>query len=92
MVQKRRKLSYGLDRTKCRDIQISEHSCKDSARADLKEAFVSMSTLKRSQINDVQYPRIPSRILKGMSHKDVVDDVVAEVDMSGIILMKPKIF
>jgi hypothetical protein len=36
-------------------------------------------TSKRSQIDDVQYPRIPSRILKGASNEEVVDDVVAEV-------------
>jgi hypothetical protein len=33
-----KKLSHGLDRTKRRDTQISEHSCKESGRADLKEA------------------------------------------------------
>jgi CRISPR/Cas system CMR subunit Cmr4 (Cas7 group RAMP superfamily) len=31
-----------------------------------------------------QYPRIPSRILKGVLHEEVVDDVVAEVAMSGV--------
>jgi hypothetical protein len=31
-------------------------------------------TLKKTQINDVQYPRIPSRILKGASHEEVVND------------------
>jgi hypothetical protein len=31
-------------------------------------------TSKRPQINDVQYPRIPSRILKGASHEEVVND------------------
>jgi hypothetical protein len=43
-----------------------------------------MVTSKRSQIDDVQYPRIPSRILKGASHEEVGDDVIAEVAMSGI--------
>jgi hypothetical protein len=38
-------------------------------------------TSKRSQIDDVQYPRIPSRILKGVSNEEVVDDVVVEVSM-----------
>jgi hypothetical protein len=42
-------------------------------------------TSKRPQINDVQYPRIPSRILKGASHEEVVNDVVAEVVMSGTV-------
>jgi hypothetical protein len=41
-------------------------------------------TSKRPQINNVQYPRIPSNILKGASHEEVVDDVVAEVAMSGV--------
>jgi hypothetical protein len=41
-------------------------------------------TLKRSQIINGQYPRIPSKILKGGSHEEVIDDVVAEVAMSGI--------
>jgi hypothetical protein len=44
----------------------SRRSCR---RADLKEA----------SINNVQYLRIPSRILKGASNEEVVDDVVAEV-------------
>jgi hypothetical protein len=34
-----------------------------------------------SQIDDVQYPRIPNRILKGASNEEVVDDVIAEVSM-----------
>jgi hypothetical protein len=41
-------------------------------------------TSKRPQINNVQYPRIPSMILKGASHEGVVDDVVVEVAMSGV--------
>jgi hypothetical protein len=43
-----------------------------------------VSTSKRPQINDVQYPRIPSRILKVVSYEKVVDDVVDEVAMSGV--------
>jgi hypothetical protein len=39
--------------------------------ADLREAFVGVPTLKRPQIINVQYPRIPSRILKNMSHEEV---------------------
>jgi hypothetical protein len=39
-------------------------------------------TLKRSQIYDVQYPRIPSKVLKIASHEEVVNLVVAEVVMS----------
>jgi hypothetical protein len=42
-------------------------------------------TSKRPQINDVQYLRIPSNILKGASCKEVVNDVVAEVVMSGTV-------
>jgi hypothetical protein len=42
-------------------------------------------TSKRPQINDVQYPRIPSRILKGAPHEEVDNDIVAGVAMSGII-------
>jgi hypothetical protein len=33
-------------------------------------------TSKRSQVDGVQYPRIPSRILKGASNEAVIDDVV----------------
>jgi hypothetical protein len=36
-------------------------------------------TSKRPQIINGQYPGIPSRILKGASNEEVVDDVVAEV-------------
>jgi hypothetical protein len=39
MLQKRRKLSHGLDRTKCRDTQISQHGYKESGRADLREVL-----------------------------------------------------
>jgi hypothetical protein len=38
-----------------------------------------MPTSKRPQFNYAQYPRIPSRILKGASHEEVVDYVVAVV-------------
>jgi hypothetical protein len=31
-------------------------------------------TSKRPQVDDVQYPRIPSRILEGASHEEVVND------------------
>jgi hypothetical protein len=44
-----------------------------------------MPTSKRTQVDDVQYPRIPSRILKGVLHGEVVDDVIAEVAMSEIV-------
>jgi hypothetical protein len=40
-------------------------------------------TSKRSQVDDVQYLRIPSRIVKGTLHEEVVDCVVVEVVMSG---------
>jgi hypothetical protein len=43
-----------------------------------------MPTSKRPQFNYAQYPRIPIRILKGVSREEVIDDVVAEVAMSGI--------
>jgi hypothetical protein len=43
-----------------------------------------MSTSKRPQINNVQYPRIPSRILKGASDEEIADDVVDVVAMSGV--------
>jgi hypothetical protein len=42
-------------------------------------------TSKRSQINNAQYPRIPSKILEGTLREDVVnDDVIAVVVMSGV--------
>jgi hypothetical protein len=40
-------------------------------------------TSKRTQVNDVQYPRVSKKILKGTSH-EVVNDVIAEVVMSGV--------
>jgi hypothetical protein len=39
MLKKEEKLSHGLDLTKCRDTQISKHGCKESGRADLREAL-----------------------------------------------------
>jgi hypothetical protein len=71
MLKKRRKLSNGHDRTKCRGTQISQHGCKESGGADLKEAFVGVLTSKRPQIKNFQYLRIPSRILKGASYEEV---------------------
>jgi hypothetical protein len=51
-------------------------------RADLEEALN----------NNAQYPRIPSKVLKGALHEEVVDDVVAELAMlGGWSTMKPKI-
>jgi hypothetical protein len=41
-----------------------------------------MPTSKRPQIDDVQYLRIPSKVLKGTSNEEVIDDAVAEVAMS----------
>jgi hypothetical protein len=34
-------------------------------------------TSKKPQINYAQYPRVPSRILKGVSHEEVVNLVIA---------------
>jgi hypothetical protein len=56
---------------KCRDIKISQHGCKESGRANLEEAFVGVPTSKKPQISNVQYLRIPSRILKRTSHEKV---------------------
>jgi hypothetical protein len=41
----------------------------------------------RPQVDGVQYPRIPSRILKGAHLLDegVIDDVVAEIGMSKFV-------
>jgi hypothetical protein len=41
-------------------------------------------TSKRPQINNAQYPRIPSKILKCALVGEFVDYVVAEVEMSGV--------
>jgi hypothetical protein len=46
--------------------------------------LVGVPTSKRPQINYAQYPRIPSKVLKGASHEEGIDDVVAEVAMSGV--------
>jgi hypothetical protein len=35
--------------------------------------------LKEDSNQQCQYPRIPSKVLKGTSHEEVVDDVAAEV-------------
>jgi hypothetical protein len=43
-----------------------------------------VSTSERPQVDDVQYLRVSNKILKGASHEEVVDDVVAEVAMSKI--------
>jgi hypothetical protein len=40
-------------------------------------------TSKRPQINNAQYPRIPSKVLEGMLNEEVVDYVIDEVAMSG---------
>jgi hypothetical protein len=42
-------------------------------------------TSKRTQISDVQYPRIPNKILKDAMYEAVVNDVVAEVVISGTV-------
>jgi hypothetical protein len=42
-------------------------------------------TSKRPQVDDVQYLRIPSRILKGVSNEEVVNYVVVEVAMLGLV-------
>jgi hypothetical protein len=39
-------------------------------------------TSKRPQINNVQYLRIPSRILKGVSHEEVVNDEAWQSDVN----------
>jgi hypothetical protein len=44
-----------------------------------------MLTSKRPQVDDVQYPRISSKILKGTSHKEVFSGVVAKVAMPKIV-------
>jgi hypothetical protein len=47
--------------------------------------LVGVPISKRPQINNVQYPRIPSRILKHTSHEEVINDVVAEDVMYEIV-------
>jgi hypothetical protein len=39
-------------------------------------------TSKRPQIDNVQYPRISNRMLKGASHEEVINYVVGVVTMS----------
>jgi hypothetical protein len=46
-----------------------------------------VSTSKGPQIDDVQYPRIPSRILKRASHEEVVND-----EGRGLKLRCPELF
>jgi hypothetical protein len=41
-------------------------------------------TSKRPQIYNAQYPRIPSKVLKGASNEEVVDYIVAEITMSKV--------
>jgi hypothetical protein len=53
MLKKGRKLSHGLDLTKCRDTQISQHGCMESSRAGLEEASIGVPTSRRPQINNV---------------------------------------
>jgi hypothetical protein len=38
-------------------------------------------TSKRPQVDDAQYPRIPSKVLKGASNEEVTDDVIAVIAM-----------
>jgi hypothetical protein len=48
-------------------------------------------TSKRPQINNAQYPRIPSKVLKVASNEEVVEVVVAEVcNVQVWLAMKPK--
>jgi hypothetical protein len=42
-------------------------------------------TSKRPQINNAQYPRIPNKVLKGALNEEGIDDIVAEVAMSGVV-------
>jgi hypothetical protein len=42
-------------------------------------------TSKRPQINDFHYPRIPSRILKDVSHEEVFNCITAKVVTSEIV-------
>jgi hypothetical protein len=43
-----------------------------------------VSTSKRPQVDDVQYPRVSNRILKGVLRGELVHDVAAEVAMSKV--------
>jgi hypothetical protein len=51
-----------------------------------------MLTSERPQINNAQYPWIPSKVLQGASNKEVIEDVVAEdCNVHVWSTMKPKI-
>jgi hypothetical protein len=39
-------------------------------------------TSNRPQVDDVQYLRIPSRILKGASHEEVVNDEAWQIEVN----------
>jgi hypothetical protein len=41
------------------------------------------ANLEEASINNAQYPRIPSKVLKGMSNEEIVDYIIAEVAMFG---------
>jgi hypothetical protein len=53
-----------------RSPSITARSLAGPTSGDL----VGVPTSKRPQFNDVQYPRIPSRILKDASREEVVND------------------
>jgi hypothetical protein len=38
-------------------------------------------TSKRPEINNAQYPMIPSKVLEGASNEEIADDVIAVVAM-----------
>jgi hypothetical protein len=38
-------------------------------------------TSKRPEINNAQYPRIPSKVLEGASNEEIADDVIVVVAM-----------
>jgi hypothetical protein len=49
-------------------------------------------TSERPQVDDVQYPRVPNKILKSTLIEEVVDDVIAGVAMSRVLsMMNPNI-
>jgi hypothetical protein len=49
-------------------------------------------TSERPQVDDVQYLRIPNKILKSTLIEEVVDDVIAGVAMSRVLsMMNPNI-
>jgi hypothetical protein len=41
--------------------------------------LVGVPNSKRPQVDDVQYPRVPIRILKGTSHEEVINDETDEI-------------